>query len=198
MIIIDNIYISDEVVEEQFVCDLQKCKGGCCVEGDAGAPLTKEEMQEVKQAYDVVKDKLTEEGRQVVEKEGFYVYDQEFGWVTPSVSSGMCAYGFTDAAGIVRCSFEQAYNEGTIKWKKPLSCHLFPIKITKSKTTDHEYVNYEPRPSLCQPACELGKQLKVPVYVFLKEALVRKYGEEVYEVLTQIAGQYYQPGKKAE
>lgn len=94
MIIIEHIYISDEVVEEQFVCDLQKCKGGCCVDGDAGAPLTKEEMQEVKNAYEVVKPMLTDEGRSVVEKDGFYVYDQEFGWVTPSVSSGMCAYGF--------------------------------------------------------------------------------------------------------
>lgn len=198
MIIIDDIYISDEVVEEQFVCDLLKCKGGCCVEGDAGAPLTKAEMEEVKNAWEVVKPLLTEEGIRVVEQQGFYVYDQEFGWVTPSVSSGMCAYGYRDASGIVRCSFEQAYNNGQIQWKKPISCHLFPIKISKSKNTNHEYVNYEPRETLCAPACELGKQLKVPVYVFLKEALVRKYGEEVYEVLTQIAEQYYsnQRGEK--
>ncbi len=192
MIIIDNIYISDEVIEEQFVCDLKKCKGGCCVEGDAGAPLTKEEMKEVQQAYPVVKSMLTKEGVSVVEKEGFYQYDQEFGWVTPVISNGMCVYGFTDEQGVVKCSFEQAYNEGKIKWKKPISCHLFPIKISKSKSTDQEYVNYEPRPSLCSPACELGKQLKVPVYQFLKEPLIRKYGEEIYEVLTQIADQYYQ------
>lgn len=195
MIIIDNIYISDEVVEEQFVCDLQKCKGGCCVEGDAGAPLTKEEMNEVKLAFESVKPLLANESKQLIEEKGFYVYDQEFGWVTPSLDSGVCVYGIKDKQGIVKCSFEQVFNEGKTKWKKPISCHLFPVKISKSKTMDQEYVNYEPRPSLCSPACELGQKLKVPVYVFLKEALIRKYGEEIYEVLTQIAEQHYHSKK---
>lgn len=197
MIVIDNIYISDEVIEEQFVCDLHKCKGGCCIDGDAGAPLTKEEMNEVKDAYEHVVPLLTDEGKKVVEAQGFYTYDKEFGWVTPTISNGMCAYGLVDEQGIVKCSFEQVYNEGKTKWKKPISCHLYPIKISKSKNTENEYVNYEPRDPMCNPGCALGKELKVPVYKFLKESLVRKYGEDVYEVLEQIASQYYAE-KKAE
>ncbi len=191
MIIIDDIYISDEVVEEHFVCDLQKCKGGCCIEGDAGAPLTKEEMEEVTKALNVVTPMISAEGRKVIEQEGKYVYDREFGWVTPVLQSGMCVYGIKEEHGIVKCAFEQAYNDGKIGWKKPISCHLFPIKITKSKHSNHEYVNYEPREQLCKPACELGSRLKIPVYVFLKEALTRKYGNEFYETLDQIARQHY-------
>ncbi len=191
MIAIENIYISDEVVEEQFVCDLHKCKGGCCIDGDAGAPLTNEELEEVNAAIVHVKHLLTKEGQLVIETEGNYTYDREFGWVTPTISNGMCAYGLVDEQGIVKCSFEQVYNEGKIKWKKPISCHLYPIKISKSEKTDQEYVNYEPRDPMCNPGCALGQKLKVPTYVFLKEALVRKYGEEFYEVLTQIADQYY-------
>ena len=191
MIAIENIYISDEVVEEQFVCDLHKCKGGCCIDGDAGAPLTNEELEEVNAAIVHVKHLLTKEGQLVIETEGNYMYDREFGWVTPTISNGMCAYGLVDEQGIVKCSFEQVYNEGKIKWKKPISCHLYPIKISKSENTDQEYVNYEPRDPMCNPGCALGQKLKVPTYVFLKEAIVRKYGEEFYEVLTQIADQYY-------
>lgn len=191
MIEIDNIFISDEVVEEQFVCDLNKCKGGCCVDGDAGAPLTDAELKEVNEAYPLVKHLLTKEGVHVVEQEGKYLYDREFGWVTPTISNGMCAYGLVDEKGIVKCAFEQVYNEGKIKWKKPVSCHLYPIKISKSENTNQQYVNYEPRNPMCNPGCEFGKQLKVPVYVFLKEAIIRKYGEEFYEVLTQIAETYY-------
>lgn len=191
MIAIENIFISDEVVEEQFVCDLHKCKGGCCIDGDAGAPLTNDELEEVNAAIVHVKHLLTKEGQLVIETEGNYTYDREFGWVTPTISNGMCAYGLADEQGIVKCSFEQVYNEGKIKWKKPISCHLYPIKISKSENTDQEYVNYEPRDPMCNPGCALGQKLKVPTYVFLKEAIVRKYGEEFYEVLTQIADQYY-------
>lgn len=192
MIVIDNIIISDEVVEEQFVCSLEKCKGGCCVDGDAGAPLTDAELDEVIGSFEKVKHLLTAEGLATIEKVGKYVYDKSFGWVTPTINNGMCVYGFEDEKGVVKCAFEEAYNKGSIAWKKPLSCHLFPLKIKKSKHSDQEYVNYEPRETLCAPACALGKQLKVPVHVFLKEALIRKYGEEVYEVLCQIAQQYYQ------
>ena len=196
MIVIENISISDEVVEEQFVCDLHKCKGGCCIDGDAGAPLTNEELEEVNAAIVHVKHLLTKEGQLVIDTEGNYTYDREFGWVTPTISNGMCAYGLVDEQGIVKCSFEQVYNEGKIKWKKPISCHLYPIKISKSEKTDQEYVNYEPRDPMCNPGCALGQKLKVPTYVFLKEAIIRKYGEEFYDVLTQIADQYYSAKEK--
>ncbi len=198
MIAIDNILVSDEVVEAQFVCDLSKCKGGCCEDGDAGAPLTDEELDRVKESFDAVIPYLTPAGKAEIEKQGLFRYDADFGWVTPTVNGGVCAYGYRDEQGIIKCSFEQAYNEGRITWKKPISCHLYPIKIKKSKRTDYEMVNYEPRESLCSPGCALGEKLKVPVYVFLKESIVRKYGQEFYDVLDKIAHDYHpvKQGKK--
>lgn len=188
MIIIDNKLISDEVIEEQFVCDLAKCKGGCCEDGDAGAPLENWEKKEVEKYYEIVKPYMTQEGIDEVERTGKFEYDREFGWVTPTVNSGICAYGKKDKSGLIICGFEQAYNDGKIGWKKPVSCHLFPIKISNSKIDpDMEYVNYEPREDLCAAACSLGRKLKVPVYIFLKEPLIRKYGEEFYEALEAVA-----------
>lgn len=188
MIAIDNKLISDEVVEEQFVCDLNKCKGGCCEDGDAGAPLEKWELEKLLEYYDVIKDYLTSEGIAEIKKHGKYIYDHEFGWVTPTVNGGICAYGFRDEKGIIKCGIEQAYYDGKLDWKKPISCHLFPIKISKSKEEpEMEYVNYEPREDLCSAACKLGKKLKVPVYLFLKEAIIRKYGEEFYNTLEATA-----------
>jgi hypothetical protein len=183
LIVIDNILVSDEVISEQFVCDLNKCKGGCCEDGDSGAPLTNEELEYLRDFIEDIKPYITPEGLKVLETEGLYRYDQEFGWVTPTLGGRMCAYGFRDHQGIIKCGIEQAYIDKKISWKKPISCHLFPVKITKSKRRNQEYVNYEPRQDLCKAACKLGKQLKVPVYVFLKEALIRKYGKEFYAAL---------------
>ncbi len=187
MIVIDNKLVSDEIVEEQFVCDLNKCKGGCCVDGDAGAPLSSEELLHLNEVCDAVLPYLDEENKKELLKQGKYVYDNEFGWVTPTIESKVCVYGITDEKGIVKCGIEQAYNDGKVNWKKPISCHLFPIRVKLSKNKKTEYVNYEPREDLCSAACNLGKKLKVPVYVFLKEALVRKYGTEFYETLDAAA-----------
>jgi hypothetical protein len=187
LIAIDNILVSDEVVSEQFVCDLNKCKGGCCEDGDSGAPLTNEELENLRELIEEIKPYLTPEGIKVLGKEGLYRYDQEFGWVTPTIGGQICAYGFRDQQGIIKCGIEQAWQDKKISWKKPISCHLFPVKITKSKRTKQEYVNYEPRQDLCKAACKLGKQLKVPVYIFLKEALIRKYGADFYATLEATA-----------
>ncbi len=184
---INEILISDQVVEEQFVCDLVKCKGGCCVDGDAGAPLENDELKEIKTAYNSVLPYLSSESKNELERQGLYTYDKEFGWVTPTVSSGMCAYGIIGENGIVKCGIEQAYKDGKTAWRKPISCHLFPVKIKKSKSGKADLVNYEPREDLCKAACKLGKKLKVPVYIFLKDALVRKYGQEFYESLCATA-----------
>jgi hypothetical protein len=188
MIIIDNKLISDELLEEQFVCDLSKCKGGCCEDGDAGAPMEKWELEKLNAHYEDIKPYMTAEGIKEVEKQGKYLYDREFGWVTPTINGGICAYGIKDKTGTILCGIEQAYNDGKLDWKKPLSCHLFPVKTKKSKRDpDMEYVNYEPREDLCSAACSLGKKLKVPVYQFLKESLIRKYGIEFYEALEATA-----------
>jgi hypothetical protein len=187
MIVIDNKLVSDDVIEAQFVCDLNKCKGGCCVDGDAGAPLAKDELKNLKEVYQGVLPYLGEENKKELEKQGLYVYDKEFGWVTPTIGGRICVYGIRDKNGIVKCGIEQAYNDGKVGWKKPISCHLYPIRIKLSKNKQSEYVNYEPREDLCKAGCSLGKRLKVPVYVFLKDALVRKYGDEFYATLEATA-----------
>jgi len=189
LIVIDNVLVSDLVIEEQFVCDLLKCKGGCCEDGDAGAPLEKAEMDRINEVYEIVKPYLTPAGIKEIESRGRYNYDREFGWVTPTIEGKMCAYGYRDGKGIIKCGFEQAYYDGKTTWKKPISCHLYPIKI--SKTKEGEVINYEPRETMCSPACALGKKLKVPAYVFLKESLIRKYGTEFYEALEQVAQKYF-------
>lgn len=191
MIIIDQVYISDEVVEEQFVCDLNRCMGRCCIEGDAGASLADDELEELQKAYPVVEGSIPEQSRQLVASRGLYWQHPEFGNVTPTLDDGLCAYALTNEKGLITCSFEKAYNEKKISWKKPLSCHLFPLKISESENADQEYVNYEPRDPLCSPACSLGAQMKVPVFRFVEEALIRKYGEDFYEVLCQIADRHY-------
>ena len=196
MIAIDNKLVSDELVEEQFVCDLVKCKGGCCVDGDAGAPLEKDELKKIEEVYEAVRPYLNPNHIKEIEKQGLYVYNKEFGWVTPAINGGICVYAITDKAGIVKCGIEQAYNDGKVQWKKPISCHLFPVRIKKSKKGDIEYVNYEPREDLCKPGCRLGKKLKVPVYQFLKESLIRKYGTDFYEALDAVAQDYFEISKK--
>jgi hypothetical protein len=184
MIAIDNKLISDKIIEDQFVCDLNKCKGGCCEDGDAGAPLELSELDELIKNYETVKSYLTKEGIESIQRQGKYIYDNEFGWVTPTIDGDMCAYGKRDENGIIKCGIEAAYLDGKISWKKPISCHLFPIRVRKSEQDDEiQYLNYEPRADLCKAACSLGKKLKVPVYIFLKESIIRKFGEEFYEAL---------------
>lgn len=189
MIAIDNVILSDAIVEEQFVCDLMQCKGACCVDGDAGAPLEKDELQMINGLFETVKPYLTPEALKVIEERGRYVYDREFGWCTSTIGNGICVYGFKDKDGIVKCAFEQAYYDGKSQWKKPISCHFFPIIVKKGRLNDR--VNYEPRETHCKAACALGTKLKVPVYQFLKEPIIRKYGEEFYKALDHIAQEYY-------
>lgn len=200
MIAIDNILISDDVVSKQFVCDLSKCHGGCCEEGDAGAPLADEELDLIIELYETIKPYLTKEAIEEIEANGKYVYHKDFGWVTPTLSSDneICVYAIREKNGLIKCAFEKAFNEGKIQWKKPLSCHLFPIVAKKSKDKTSWLVNYWPREILCKPACVLGEKLKVPVYQFLKEPLIRKFGEEFYTMLETTANIYFKDGKRIE
>ncbi len=184
MIIVDDILISDDILKEKFVCDLEKCKGGCCVDGDAGAPLDKSELKWIKKAYKILKDELSDEAKEVIKNEGSYIYEEGFGYVTPVINGGICVYGYTDEKGIVKCLIEKAYNEGRIPFKKPISCHLFPIRETKNP--NFLALNYEPREVLCAPACKLGKKLGVKVYEFLKEPLIRRFGEDFYNAIEKV------------
>ncbi len=198
MIVIDNKLISDDIVEKQFVCDLGKCKGGCCEDGDAGAPLENEEMKIITEVYEKVKPYLTAQAIAEIERKGKYVYDEEFGWVTPTLPSDneICVYAFREPDGLIKCAFEQAYFDGLISWKKPISCHLYPIIAKAGKNGDYDRVNYSPREKMCSPACTLGEQLKIPAYKFLKEPLIRKYGKEFYEALDTVAKDYYEAKEK--
>ena len=195
---IDNILISDDVVEKQFVCDLSKCRGGCCEDGDAGAPLENKELKVIDEVYEKVKPYLTEPAVAEIEKKGRYVYDKEFGWVTPTLPSDneICVYAYREQNGLIKCAFEQAFYDGIIDWKKPISCHLYPIITKPGKHGDYERVNYSPREKMCSPACKLGEELKIPVYQFLKEPLTRKFGSAFYETLDTIAKDYYEAKEK--
>jgi hypothetical protein len=189
LIVIENILVSDDVIDKQFVCDLTKCKGGCCEDGDAGAPLEDDELDLVNSLYEKIKPYLTQASIAEIEKKGKYVYNKEFGWVTPTLGSDkeICVYGSRDERGLIKCAFEQAYYDGKIPWKKPISCHLFPIITHKGRNGNFQRVNYEPREKLCNPACALGKKLEVPTYEFLKEPLIRKFGESFYDTLDKAA-----------
>lgn len=183
MIVVDNAVISDDIAENQFVCDLNKCKGACCVEGDLGAPLLEEELPEIDKIYKKVEPYLSEKGKQAIKNQGRYVFDEDGEFSTPTIDGKECAYATYDEKGVLKCAFEQAWNDKKIKFKKPISCHLYPIRITKYD--DYDAINYD-RWEICSDACKLGKELKVPVYKFLKEALIRKYGKVWYEKLCDI------------
>jgi len=193
VIVIDKVIISDDVVEKQFVCNLSKCKGGCCEDGDAGAPLDKAELDIIVELYDEIKPYLSPASIKEIEKKGKYVYNREFGWVTPTLGndSEICVYGIRGKDGIIKCAFEQAFYDGKTNWKKPVSCHLYPVIAEKGKHDEYDKMNYEPREKLCNPACALGKKLKVPTYEFLKEAIIRKYGEKFYDALDKAAKEHF-------
>ena len=184
MIQIDDKIISFDVFEKQFVCDLSACKGECCVEGDAGAPLTNKELDILPHIYDEVKPYMRDEGITEIEKQGFFVVDGDDDNTTPLVNNKECAFVVFDENEIAKCTIEQAYNDGKIDFKKPISCHLFPIRIKEYR--DFDAINYESI-KICKPACDCGEKLQIPVYSFLKEPLIRLYGEEWYGKLLEAA-----------
>jgi hypothetical protein len=180
MMKVGEILVSDDVREKEFVCNLEKCKGACCVEGDFGAPLDEDELAILEEIYPKVKPYLSKEGIEVIEKIGTHTVDEDGDLVTPVIDGRECVYAIYDKKGVLKCGIEQAYYDGKVSWKKPISCHLYPIRITKKK--EFEALNYH-KWHICSPACALGKELQVPVYKFLKDPLIRKYGEAWYEDL---------------
>ena len=196
MIAIENVLISDELVKEAFVCDLNACKGACCVDGDAGAPLDKKELKKIDEVFEKVLPYLGTQSVKEINRLGRYLYDREFGWVTPTINGAICVYGIKGDNGIVKCGIEQAYLDGKVQWKKPISCHLFPVIVKKSNDGNTHFANYQPREDHCKAACALGKKLKVPVYKFLKEPLIRKFGEGFYAALDATANHINSIAKK--
>ena len=177
MIQIDNTIISLDVFEKHFLCDLKACKGACCVEGESGAPLTHKEARLIKEYYPHFEQYLPDEHRQEVNKQGFSIVDSDGDLVTPLYNDRDCVYTFIDENGITKCAIEKAFLEGKIDFRKPVSCHLFPIRITEYPSYDA--LNYQ-RLDICKAGRVCGAQNKLPLYQFLKEPLIRKYGEEWY------------------
>lgn len=184
MIIHEHTILSELILEKQFICDLNACKGACCVEGDYGAPITEDDKLTLEELLPEIKPYLSKESLEVIEKNGISELDKEGDLVTTCLPSGECVFTTRDAEGVLGCSIEQAYHDGKVRYKKPLSCHLYPIRV--SKVGDYDALNYH-KWEICKPACALGELHKVPVYKFLKEPLVRAYGVEWYNELTQIA-----------
>lgn len=182
MIIIQDTLVSDDVVSEQFVCNLTACKGACCWEGDLGAPLDAEELPILEQIFEKVKPFLSPAGLAAIESQGRWTELRTGDFATPLINGGPCAYMVFDSLGIARCGIETAFREGEIDWKKPISCHLYPIRISKNLITGSDFLNYD-RWEICSAACELGEKEQVAVYQFLKEPLIRKYGEDFFEEL---------------
>ena len=178
MIEIGRTILSRDIFEQQFLCDLLKCKGACCVEGDSGAPLTKEEAEKIAQDYSKFKEYLSDVNKKEIEKQGFSIVDKDGDLVTPLRNNRECVYTFTDEKGILKCGIEKAHFEGKTDFRKPLSCHLFPIRITEYQ--NYDAVNYQ-QLAICIPGKECGKANKLPLYRFLKEPLIRKYGEDWYK-----------------
>ncbi len=183
---IGKTIVSDDVLEKEFVCNLTACKGQCCIDGDAGAPLDKEETAILEEIYPVIKPYLRPEGIASIEENGAWVVGEDGDYETPLINNKECAYVIFDGATAL-CGIEQAYNEGLVKWKKPISCHLYPIRI--KEYSQFSAVNYN-RWHICDDACVLGKELEVPVYRFLKEPLIRKYGESWYAELELVAEEW--------
>jgi hypothetical protein len=182
MIIVDDVLVSDDLIEKSFVCNLKKCKGACCEEGDYGAPLNLEEIEFYQIHLEKIKPFMAPAGLEVLEKDGFWEDDLDGEPVTTTVRGRDCVFVKRDEDGTLKCSIENAYHAGALEYNKPISCHLYPIRITKTKMGDA--LNYD-RWDICSDACSLGEALKIPVYQFLKEPLIRKYGSDWYEALDQ-------------
>jgi hypothetical protein len=175
--------VSEEILERDFVCNLSACKGNCCIDGDAGAPLSAEETKIMEEIYPKVKPYLRPEGIAAIEAQGTWVKGEDGDFETTLIEGKDCAFVIFDGATAL-CGIEQAYNEGIVSWKKPVSCHLYPIRV--KDFSEFTAVNYD-KWDICNDACTLGKELQVPVYKFVKEALVRKFGEDWYLELEKVA-----------
>lgn len=181
MIEIEGKIVSTDILTECFCCDLATCKGQCCIDGDSGAPLDIEEVDILEQEYENYKPYMTAQGIAAVEQQGFMVVDIEGDYTTPLVGGCECAYAFVNEDGLTLCAIEAAYRAGKCSFKKPISCHLYPIRVVEF-SNGTVGLNYH-RWNICSCAVECGKRLGMPVYKALKEPIERKFGQEFYTAL---------------
>jgi len=186
MLVHDNTLISLDLIEKDFVCNLSACKGACCVEGESGAPLDEGEIKIIADNINKIKPYMTSQALELLDEKGFWEKDTDGDLVTNCLDGKACIFAITEG-DVYKCSIEKAYNAGDINYKKPISCHLYPVRL--AKVGEYQALNYS-KWEVCDPACKLGESLKVPVFKFLKEALVRKFGDSWFEGLEEIAGEY--------
>lgn len=179
--------VSEDIIEKDFVCNLASCKGACCIDGDAGAPLDENEAQILKDIYPKLKPFLRQEGIDAIEEQGTSITTAHGELETPLIGGADCAYVIFDDKKTALCGIEEAYNQGEVNWKKPVSCHLYPIRV--KDYSEFSAVNYD-KWEICDDACSLGKELQVPVYKFVKEALTRKFGKHWYAELEKVADKH--------
>jgi len=179
--------VSEDILEKEFMCNLSACKGACCIDGDAGAPVEEEEARILKEIYPIVKTYLRKEGIDSIEKQGVFIKNEDGEMETPLINGADCAYVIFDEKKVALCAIEEAYNQGEIQFKKPVSCHLYPVRV--QNYSEFAAVNYH-KWQICDDACNLGKELKIPLYKFVKQALVRKFGEDWYEDLEKVAAKH--------
>lgn len=193
MIEIDDKIVSLDILREQFACDISRCKGICCVEGNAGAPLDIDEVDTLEEEWDNYAPYMTGQGRQAVERQGFMVVDEDGDYTTPLVDDAECAYSFNEN-GVTYCAIERAYREGKTRFVKPISCHLYPIRLMRFSNGSIG-LNYH-RWNVCRPACECGRRSGIPLYKSLREPIVRRFGEEFYKALECAASLLEQQEKR--
>jgi hypothetical protein len=177
---INNKIVSTQIFERQFVCDLNACKGACCIEGDGGAPVTEEEVKIIEQNLEQIIPYMRPEGIKAIETSGIVYHDEDFEPATTLVNGKECAFVYFDKSNTAKCAIEKAQREGKIDFIKPISCHLYPIRT--KQFSDYTALNYE-KWDICEPACACGEKLDIPVFKFLKEPLIRAFGQEFYEEL---------------
>ena len=194
MIEIDDKIVSLDLLRECFVCDLGKCRGICCVEGNAGAPLDIDEVDTLEEEYENYKPYMKPEGIEAIERQGFMVVDDDGDYCIPLINDAECAYSFEEN-GVTFCAIERAYREGKCAFYKPISCHLYPIRLVNF-SNGSVGLNYH-RWSVCRDAVECGRKLGVPVYKALKEPIIRRFGEEFYTAL-EAAEEYIKESEKSE
>ena len=185
---IDNILVSSDIITEQFCCDLDACKGICCVEGDAGAPVTLEEIGGIEDALDTVWGDMSAQAQAVVDKQGVAYTDRDGDLVTSIVGGRDCVFTCYDKDGCCLCALEKVCREGKTAWPKPISCALYPLR-EKRLSNGLVGLNYH-RWRICDGAVKKGRELHLPLYRFLKEPLIRRFGEAWYEELEAVAKEF--------
>lgn len=181
---IQDKIVSTQIIERQFVCDLTACKGACCIEGNGGAPVTKEEVDIMEANLDKIRPYMRPEGIAAIEAQGVVYEDEDFEPATTLVNGKECAFVYFDQTNTAKCAIEKAHREGQIDFIKPISCHLYPIRT--KQFNEYTALNYE-KWDICEPACACGEKLDVPVYKFLKEPLIRAFGPEFYKELEVVS-----------